>query len=148
MAFDDELKFESELINILFEKGCYEEIREMYQRIANSDVVLDLFKKEARCELLYFEIMGECNPEKVEKLADKKQLEYIRLTALYPSRKRLMYAYYLLYKKDEAAAQKEYEALLKTAATHPVKAEGAMELKEAERVKKRYDERRNTQEAL
>ncbi len=133
---------------ILFEKGCYEEIREMYQRIADSDVVLDLFKKEARCELLYFEIMGECNPEKIEKLGDKKQLEYIKLTALYPSRKRLMYAYYLIYKKDETLAAKEYEALLKAAKTHPLKAEGVMELKEAERVKKRYDETRNTQAAL
>ena len=133
---------------ILFERGCYEEIREMYQRIADSGVTLDLFKKEARCELLYLEIMGECNPERIEKLADKKQLEYIKLTALYPSRKRLMYAYYLIYKKDEEMAAKEYEALLKTAETHPVRAEGAMELKEAERVKKRYDERRNTQAAL
>ena len=133
---------------ILFENGCYDEIGEIYQRVADSGNVLDLFRKEDRCELLYLEIMGDCNAEKIEKLADKKQLEYIRLTALYPSRKRLMYAYYHLYKKDEAAAQKEYEALLKTAATHPVKAEGAMELKEAERVKKRYDERRNTQEAL
>ena len=133
---------------ILSEKGCYEEIREIYQRISDSDNVLDLFRKEARCELLYLEIMGDCNPERIERLADKKQLEYIKLTALYPSRKRLMYAYYLVYKRDEALAEKEYEALLKTAETHPVKAEGAIELKEAERVKKRYDERRNTQEAL
>lgn len=133
---------------ILFERGCYEEIREIYQRIADSDVTLDLFKKEARCELLYLEIMGDCNPEKIEKLADKKQLEYIKLTALYPSRKRLMYAYYLIYKKDEAMAEKEYEALLKVAETHPVKAEGVIELKEAEKVKKRYDETRNTQAAL
>lgn len=133
---------------ILFEKGSYKEIEEIYQRVADSDNVLDLFRKEARCELLYLEIMGECNPERIEKLADKKQLEYIKLTALYPSRKRLMYAYYLIYKKDEEMAAKEYEALLKTAETHPVSAEGAMELKEAERVKKRYDERRNTQAAL
>lgn len=133
---------------ILSEKGCYEEIREIYQRISDSDNVLDLFRKEARCELLYLEIMGDCDPERIERLADKKQLEYIKLTALYPSRKRLMYAYYLVYKRDEALAEKEYEALLKTAETHPVKAEGAIELKEAERVKKRYDETRNTQEAL
>lgn len=133
---------------ILFERGCYEEIREIYQRIADSDNVIELFKKEARCELLYLEIMGDCNPEKIEKLADKKQLEYIKLTALYPSRKRLMYAYYLIYKKDEAMAEKEYEALLKAAETHPVKAEGVIELKEAERVRKHYDETRNTQAAL
>ena len=125
---------------ILSESGNYAETEEIYQRVFDSKETLELFRKEACCELIYLEIMGECNPERIESLADKKQLEYIKLTALYPSRKRLMYAYYLLYKKDEAAAQKEYEALLKTAATHPVRAEGVIELKEAERVKKRFSE--------
>ena len=127
---------------ILTEMGSYKETEEIYQRIYDSKETLDIFRKEACCELIYLEIMGECNPERIEKLGGKKQLEYIKLTALYPSRKRLMYAYYLLYKKDEKSAQKEYEALLKTAATHPVKAEGAIELKEAERVKKRFEEQK------
>ena len=128
----------------VLEENLTESLVKLKEAMRNGVVEFTYLKKDGSERVakgtLNSEIMGECNPEKIESLADKKQLEYIKLTALYPSRKRLMYAYYLLYKKDETAAQKEYEALLKTAATHPVKAEGAIELKEAERVKKRFEE--------
>ena len=121
--------------SLLQDDGRYKECREVYQRIADSPDTLQIFKNEAKCELMYFEIMDECNAEKIDALYDKKLAEYIKLTALYPSRKRLMYAYYLIYKQDEAKAEEEYNALVKAAQTHPVKAEGAIELKEAERIK-------------
>ena len=120
---------------LLQEENRYEEANAIYQQIADDEDTLPIFKYEATCELIYYEIMGECNGEKIDTLMDKKQESYIKATLLYPSRRRLMYAYYLIYKKDEAAAQKEYEALQKTVLTHPSKAEGAIELKEAERVK-------------
>lgn len=132
---------------ILFENGRYDEVKDIYERVNESPDTIELFKKEARCELIYLEIMGDCNAEKIEKLADKKQMEYIKATALYPSRKRLMYAYYLIYKNDTAKAEDEYKALVKTAESHPVKAEGAIDLKEAERVKKHYENRRDLQNA-
>ena len=132
---------------ILQDEGRYEEVREIYQRISDSPDTLQIFKNEAKCELMYHEIMGECNAEKIDGLYDKKQAEYIKATALYPSRKRLMYAYHLIYKGDEQAAEKELGELIRTAETHPSKAEGAIELKEAERVRAHYDERRSKQEA-
>lgn len=119
---------------ILQDEGSYDECREIYQRIADSGEVLQIFKNEAKCELIYYEIMNDCNAEKIEQLADKNQLEYIKATSLYPSRRRLMYAYYLIYKNDKAKADEEYQALLKAAKTHPVKAEGVIELREAERI--------------
>lgn len=119
---------------ILQEEGRYEECREVYQRIADSEGALQLFKNEAKCELIYHEIMGDCSAEKIDSLYDKKQAEYIKATSLYPSRRRLMYAYHLIYKNDKAKADEEYQALLKAAKTHPSRAEGAIELKEAERV--------------
>lgn len=132
---------------ILQEEGRYDECREVYQNIADSETVLQLFKNEAKCELIYHEIMGDCNAEKIEQLADKKQMEYIKATSLYPSRRRLMYAYHLIYKNDKTKADEEYQALLKAAKTHPSKTEGAIELKEAERVTKHYENRGSLQEA-
>lgn len=132
---------------ILQEEGRYDELRAIFERINESNETLEIFKREAKCELIYLEIMGECNAEKIDGLMDNKQSDYIKSTALYPSRKRLMYAYYLIYKDDEKSAEKEYNELIKTAETHPSKAEGAIELKEAERVRAYYDERRSKQEA-
>ncbi len=132
---------------ILQDDGRYEECKEVYQRIADSPDTLQIFKNEAKCELIYHEIMGGCNAEKIDALYDKKQAEYIKATALYPSRKRLMYAYHLIYKNDKAKADEEYQALLKTAKSHPVKADGAIELREAERVTKHYENKGNNAEA-
>lgn len=124
---------------ILQEEGRYEEAREIFRKVAENPDALQIFKNEANCELMYYEIMDECRAEEIDKLYDKKLQEYIKATALYPSRKRLMYAYYLIYKGDKAEADKEYEALLKTAKSHPSKAEGAIDLKEAERIKAHYE---------
>jgi len=126
--------------NILQEEERYEEVREIFQKIADMPGVLQLFKNEANCELLYYEIMGDCNGEKIEAIYDKKLMDYIKLTAMYPSRKRLMYAYHLIYKKDEAEADKEYQALLKTMETHPIRVECVMEMKEAQRVKEHFEQ--------
>lgn len=132
---------------ILQEEEKYEELRELYRNVAESGDAVQLFRNEANCELLYLEIMGDCNSEEIERIADKKLMEYIKATALYPSRKRLMYAYYLIYKKDTEAAEKELEALKNTASTHPSRTEGVLELKEAERIRLHYENGRTEQKA-
>ncbi|MBQ7835096.1 MAG: hypothetical protein IJ385_04870, partial [Ruminiclostridium sp.] len=149
LALDGEDFSDTSATNLLFfkttilqEEGRYEEAEAIFKKVTDSPDALQIFKNEAACELIYHEIMGECNAEKIEKLADKKLMEYINATALYPSRKRLMYAYYLIYKNDTAKADEEYQALLKTAKSHPSKAEGAIELKEAERIRAYYDNKR------
>ena len=119
MELDDKDMSNLSAVNLLFFKATtlqeeerYEEAQEIFQKIIDMPDILQLFKNEANCELLYYEIMGECNQEKIEAIYDKKLMDYIKLTAMYPSRKRLMYAYYLIYKRDEAEARKEYQALL------------------------------------
>ena len=124
---------------MLYEKCRYKEAQGIYQKIIDAPNVLPVFKNEAKCERLYYEIMGACNDKKVEELYDKKLKGYIEATALYPSRKRLMYAYYLICKKDEEKADKEYQALLKAVETHPSKVESAVELKEAEIIRAHYE---------
>lgn len=124
---------------ILIDNGRYDEAAENCQRLADSEDVLGIFKNEAKCELVYFEIMGECNSKKIDGLMDKKLTEYIKATAVYPSRKRLMYAYYLIYKEDKEKADKEYEACLKACESCPTKSDAVIERREAERVKAKYE---------
>lgn len=127
--------------SILQEEGKYEEVQQICRKIVAAPDMLQVFKNEAMCELLYYEIMGEGSKEKIEKLADKNLMKYIKATSVYPSRRRLMYAYHLIYRNDLVAAENEYQALLKTAKTHPSKAESAIEIKEAERVKAYFESR-------
>lgn len=121
----------------------YEEMQEIYQKIADSQDALQIFKNEANCELLYYEIMGECNDRKIKAIYDKKLMEYIKATSVYPSRRRLMYVYYLIYKGDEVKAENEYQALLKAAESHPARTEAIIEIREAERIRKHYERSRS-----
>ncbi len=154
LGLDGENCTDTSMTNLLFfkntilqEEGRYKEACEIFRKIADSPDALQLFKNEAKCELMYYEIMDECRAEEIDALYDKKQEEYIKATLLYPSRRRLMYAYHLIYKNDKAKADEEYKALLKAAKTHPSKSESAIELKEAERVTKHYENRGNLQQA-
>ncbi len=111
-----------------FVEGAHEKCNELEQLILETPDVPELFKNEARCEILYYEIIKDCNPERIEKIYDKKLQQYVKATSSYPSRQRLLYAYYLLYKKDEEKAQACYEKLKKLVDTHIIKAEAVMEL--------------------
>lgn len=116
-------------------KGEYEKARQCSEVLYQTDGVLGLFKDEAKCDLLYHEIMGECREEEITKLYDDKMKAYIKATACYPSRKMLMYAYYLIYKEDDAQATRELCELKALRDSCAVKLEGAIACNEAERIK-------------
>lgn len=117
---------------IHFARHEYDKALECQRRILETEHVLGIFKNEAKCECLYFEIIGGCNAGVIDQMYDKELQAYIKATACYPSRKRLMYAYYKIYRKDEQKAQKEYEELLKLIDSYPVKADVQTERKAVE----------------
>lgn len=122
-------------------KGDYEAAKECNEKLYHTEHVLGIFKKEAQCELLYHEIIGECREEEIKKLYDDKLKAYIRSAACYPSKKLLMYAYYAIYKRDEAQAVRELCDLKALQETCPIKMEVSIALKEAEGVKARLEKK-------
>lgn len=122
-------------------RGEYEKARECSERLCKEQGVLQIFVNEAKCDLLYHEIMGECRDEEITKLYDDKLKAYMKSTACYPSRKMLMYAYYLVYKDDDAQATRELCELKKLADSCAVKLEGVIACSEVERIKERARER-------
>ncbi len=115
-------------------EGNHEKVKDLGNYLVETPEVIELFKNETRCELLYIAIL-EGNSEEIEKLYDKKLQEYVKVTESYPSRQRLLYAYYHLYKKDEDKANEMYEKLMKSVETHSIKAEAMEELKIVEKLK-------------
>lgn len=118
-------------------KGEYEKAKECSEKLYNTENILELFKNEAKCDLLYHELMGECRDEEIGNLYDEKLRAYIKATDCYPSRKMLMYAYYLLYKEDEAQATRvlcDLKALQNSCA---VRLEAVIACNEVERIKER-----------
>ncbi len=124
-------------IAIYYIEGNYAKVNELEKLMIETDGVIELFKNEARCECLFYEIITEQNEEKIEKLYNKNLKKYIKATAIYPSRLRLMYAYYHLYQKDEKEAEKYYEKLQKSVDTYMIKAEALLELEVATKLREK-----------
>lgn len=84
----------------------------------NVEGMLGLYKNELKCELIFcYIVLGEY--EEAEKLYEYEMKKYIATTRTWLSRKRLMYAYYLLVEKDEEKAQKELKLFDKIKKTSP-----------------------------
>lgn len=84
----------------------------------NVDGMLGIYKNELKCELIFcYIVLGEY--EEAEKLYEYEMKKYIDTTKVWMSRKRLMYAYYLLVEKDEEKAQKEFKLFQKIRKTSP-----------------------------
>lgn len=95
-----------------------------FEAVINSDNIIELYKNECKCELMFCKIMNGCDISEVESLYDKKLKAYIKNTEkTYISRKRLMYAYYLIVKNDISRAEKEYDLAVKMENTYPCKGE-------------------------
>lgn len=110
--------------NYLHSQRAFEKAKKLiYDLLKNAPGLLEIHKNELRCELLFYEIIGKCRKEEIDKLHTKELKKYIQLTSSYPSRRRLMYAYELLVNHDERAAEKEYHDFEKLADQHPYEGE-------------------------
>ena len=99
-------------------KNCYESL------LNKAPNIIELYKNEIECELLFYEIMGECNKEKINNLYSKKLKQYIKATLPYNiTKQRLMYAYTLIYEKDTEKAEKYLSEFNKLIKTYPAKGE-------------------------
>ncbi|MBR2640447.1 MAG: hypothetical protein IKD39_07775, partial [Oscillospiraceae bacterium] len=85
--------------------------------------LLGIHKNELLCELLFLKIFRGAEPSEIDSLYTKELDKYIKATANYVSRRRLAYAYNLLYLKNLTMAQKCLEVFEKTVKTYPYSAE-------------------------
>lgn len=126
---------------IYFAEENYEKAYEINRNIIETPGILELFKNEARCECLFYEITHNMDKEKIDKLYDKNLKQYVKVTEIYPSRLRLMYAYNLLYLKDVKKAEEYYKKLENSVDTYIIKADAIQELKIAQTLKNSYIKR-------
>jgi hypothetical protein len=98
-----------------------EEEKFCYDTIYNSPVTSPTIKRSAQMYLLFHELTNECRSQEVEKYYDDSLKSYYMKVPKSPSTKRMMYAYWLLYKNNAALAQKELEEFEKIIASYPDK---------------------------
>ena len=103
--------------------------------------LMDQQRFELRCMLLFFELIGPCRQEKIDEFYTAELKKYIKQTECYVSRHRLRYAYELLGRQDEAAAEAALEAFEKTAARFPYAGEIETERELIEVIRSCHDRR-------
>ena len=102
----------------------FKKARELTAYLLEKDLgLLEIYKNELRCELLFYEIMGECRMEIIKGLYTKQLQKYIKITSSYVSRKRLLYAYELLVTKNQQEVDRVLTDFEVVAKTYPYKPE-------------------------
>lgn len=120
----------------LFAQGDREGATAVYRMIADS-AVLEMLKGRAYCELLYAALFDGTTKEELFVLQER--VANLRKNVKdNTSRRRLMVAVRLVCEKDEARAEEEYQALLRLCRTETFRAQAALDLREAKRVRTLY----------
>ena len=109
--------------NYFFEKKEFEKAEEIAEYMIKAPGILGLHKNELLCELLFIKIYLGAESSVIEKIYTKELDKYIKATANYISRRRLAYAYQLLYKRNIYMAEKCLAVFERTAKIAPYSAE-------------------------
>lgn len=125
------------LYNFCFDMHEFDEAEQTINYMLNAPGLLDVEKNELLCELLFLRVLRSAPKEEIDSLLTPKLDKYIKATANYVSRRRLAYAYQLLYLKNYSTAQKCLEVFERTAATYPYSAETENEREIIEIVKQK-----------
>lgn len=125
------------LYNFCFDIHEFDEAEQTINYMLNAPGLLDVEKNELLCELLFLRVLRGAPKEEIDSLLTPKLDKYIKATANYVSRRRLAYAYQLLYIKNYSTAQKCLEVFERTAATYPYSAETENEREIIEIVKQK-----------
>ena len=125
------------LYNFCFDMHEFDEAEQTINYMLNAPGLLDVEKNELLCELLFLRVLRGAPKEEIDSLLTPKLDKYIKATANYVSRRRLAYAYQLLYLKNYSTAQKCLEVFERTAATYPYTAETENEREIIEIVKQK-----------
>ena len=125
------------LYNFCFDMHEFDEAEQTINYMLNAPGLLDVEKNELLCELLFLRVLRGAPKEAIDSLLTPKLDKYIKATANYVSRRRLAYAYQLLYLKNYSTAQKCLEVFERTAATYPYSAETENEREIIEIVKQK-----------
>ena len=109
--------------NYYFDTHDFEKAEETIEYMLKAPGLLGLHRNEFLCELMFLRIFRGANPQEIDSLNTPALDKYIRSTANYVSRRRLAYAYQLLYLKNITLAEKCRELFDKTVKSYPYSAE-------------------------
>lgn len=147
--FDEPKKFDEEKLveplitsayllgyNYLLDLHHFDEAKEYLEvLLSHIDEFIPLYQSALKIERLFLELIGENDPEVIERYYDEDLVNYIKLTENWIDRKRFYMAYEWFHNEDADAAMENYHILQELAVKHPNIGDAQMELELAEWLK-------------
>ena len=127
------------LYNYYYDIHDFEKAEQTAEYMLKAPGLLGVHKNELLCELLFLRILRGAEPSEIDSLNTPALDKYIRATANYISRRRLAYAYQLLYRKNITMARKCRELFDRTVKSYPYSAEIEKELEIMELIDQRSE---------
>lgn len=118
----------------------FKKVKELFEKILEDEDILELYKKEVICDLLFCELVTELNEDKIKELYSDNIKKYIKQNKFMVSKRRIEYAYELLVNKDREKAKKSLEEFNKILKVSPYKGEVLSELELISIIDKKLEE--------
>lgn len=98
----------------------YQAVREKIEYLMDDvDALISIHHSGLACELIFLELIGDCDREKIDALYTKAVKQFVKAMGTNPGVVRMEYAYALRYLKDEKIAEKKLVAFEKAAKNYP-----------------------------
>ena len=125
---------------LLMEKHDFNSAYDIYKYINDNIDSSNLFYiNECKCELMFLNIIKDLN---INDIYTDDLKKYINLSSMSMSKKRLMYAYYLIYIKDADTANKIYNDVSRLCKNYIPESEAKIEMELINFIKKNYENKR------
>jgi tetratricopeptide (TPR) repeat protein len=126
--------------NYYHDKLEFDKAKQCYEFLLNyNPKIVKLYEYEIKCELLFYEIIGKRNEEKINELYTKKLKSYIKASKCHIPKLRLMYAHALIIENDIKKVEKILNEFEKAKKKYPNKGEIESELEIIEFIKNNFD---------
>lgn len=124
----------------LMDEMKFDEAEKEYEKILENQKHSQLYVNEYSCELLFCKIVNGAPREEIDEIYDKELQNYVKASGkTMISRRKLLYAYYLIIEKNMELAEKEYQFAYKMEKSYPIKGDADSELAILEYVKENFN---------
>lgn len=122
------------LARLYLAEGNFDACYNHHLKILSTDGIPKGYKYGSLCECLFYEILRGASPDVIDNLYNHQLQKFVQSTRNTPAMRRLLFAYYHLYKRDEAKAAQQYKQLKQLSGHHLPPAELNMELQLVEQL--------------
>ena len=123
----------------LMDEMKFVEAEKLFEKLIDTPKLPKLYTNEYNCEMLFCKLVNGADKAEIDEIYDKDLQKYVKASGkTMITRRKLMYAYYLIIEKNAELAEKEYQLAHKMEKNYPNLGEAESELEMLDYVKANF----------